>query len=132
MLIQNTSNIAQAPQPAKQASDGLPSVAVAIASSPQTKPSAPVELPEIAAKKVAEQHASTAQLQNALESINKALRQSSKNLEFSVDEGSRRQIVKVVDTETGDVIRQFPSEEMLAISRSIDMIQQGLLFKQEA
>lgn len=132
MLIQNTSNMAQAPQPAKQASDGVPGVSVAVTSSPQARPSAPVELPEIAVKKVAEQQASTAQLQNALESVNKALRQSGKNLEFSVDEESRRQIVRVVDTETGDVIRQFPSEEMLAISRSIDMVQQGLLIKQEA
>jgi len=37
-----------------------------------------------------------------------------------------------VDTETGDVIRQFPSEDMLAISRSIDRFQQGLLLKQKA
>jgi len=124
--------MAQAPQPARQASDGLPSVAVAVASSPQAKPSAPVELPEVAVKKVAEEHPSATQLQNAMEGINKALRQSGKSLEFSVDESSKRQIVKVVDTETGDVIRQFPSEEMLAISRSIDMIQQGLLIKQEA
>lgn len=132
MLIQNTSNMAQAPQPARQASDGLPSVAVALASSPQAKPSAPAELPEVAVKKVAEEQASTAQLQTAMEGINKALRQSGKSLEFSVDENSRRQVVKVVDTETGDVIRQFPPEEMLAISRSIDSVQQGLLIKQKA
>jgi uncharacterized FlaG/YvyC family protein len=30
------------------------------------------------------------------------------------------------------VIRQFPSEEALAISKAIDRIQQGLLLKQEA
>lgn len=132
MLIQNTSNMAQAPQPVRQASDGLPGVAVAVASSPQAQPSAPVELPGIAVKKVAEEQASAAQLQNAMEGINKALRQSGKSLEFSVDENSRRQVVKVVDTETGDVIRQFPSEEMLAISRSIDSVQQGLLIKQKA
>lgn len=133
MLIQNaTNNLVQAPQPARQASDGLPSVAVAIASSSQAKPSATMELPEVAVKKVAEQSASTQQLQDAMESINKTLRQLNKSLEFSVDEATKQQIVKLVDTETGDVIRQFPSEEMLAISRSIDQIQQGMLIKQKA
>jgi flagellar protein FlaG len=40
-------------------------------------------------------------------------------------------VVKVVDTETDQVIRQIPSEEMLAIARNIDRLQ-GLLVKQEA
>jgi flagellar protein FlaG len=39
--------------------------------------------------------------------------------------------VRVVDTVTGEVIRQVPSEELLAISRSIDKLQ-GLLLRQEA
>jgi len=57
-------------------------------------------------------------------------------------------VVKLVDSETGDVIRQFPSDEMLAISKAIGQMQeqlqqatltkgqaqsaQGLLVKQQA
>jgi len=40
-------------------------------------------------------------------------------------------VVKMVDTETEEVLRQFPSEEMLAISKSIDRMQ-GLLINREA
>jgi flagellar protein FlaG len=38
----------------------------------------------------------------------------------------------MVDTSTGELIRQFPSEATLAISRGIAEFQQGLLIKQKA
>ncbi len=132
MLIQNTSNMAQAPQPARLASDGAPVAVVAMPSNVEAKPSVTPELPQTAAKQAADQQPSAAQLQNVVDSINKALQQSNKNLEFTVDESTKKSVVKLVDTETGDVIRQFPSEEALAISRSIDRFQKGMLLKQEA
>jgi len=132
MLIQNTSNIAQAPQPARLASDSAPDVVVATPSNVEARPSTSVELPQRAVTQVAEQKPSAEQLKNVVDNINKTLRQSNRNLEFSVDDTTQKQLVKLVDTETGDVIRQFPSEEALAISRAIDQFQQGLLLKQEA
>jgi flagellar protein FlaG len=60
------------------------------------------------------------------------LHQSNKNLEFTVDTETEDPVVKLVDSETGDVIRQFPTEEALSIAKAIDSYQQGLLFKQEA
>lgn len=132
MLIQNVSNMAQAPQPARLASDGAPVAVVATPSNVQAQPSVSLELPQTAVTQVAEQQATAAQLQNVVDNINKALKQSNKNLEFTIDSDTKRSIVKLVDSETGDVIRQFPSEEALAISRAIDRIQQGLLLKQEA
>jgi flagellar protein FlaG len=47
-----------------------------------------------------------------------------------VDGETKRVIVKVIDTETGELIRQLPSEETLAISRAIGVVQKGLLLKQ--
>lgn len=132
MLIQNTSNIAQAPQPVRLASDSAPDVVVATPSNVEAVPSASVELPKRAVTQVAEQKPSSEQLKNVVDNINKSLRQSNRNLEFSVDDTTQKQLVKLVDTETGDVIRQFPSEEALAISRAIDQFQQGTLLKQEA
>lgn len=132
MLIQNTSNMAQAPQPVRLASDGAPNVVVANPSSVAAQPSVSLELPQAAAKPVAEQQPSAEQVKSALDNINRALRQTNKNLEFSVDESTNKQMFKLKDSETGDVIRQYPTEEMLAISRAIDQIQQGLLLKQEA
>lgn len=68
-------------------------------------------------------------LQHAIEKINLVLQQKNRALEFSVDTESNRIIVKVIDTETGDLIRQLPSETTLAISRRISESQQGLLLK---
>jgi len=132
MLIQNTSNMAQAPQPARLASDSAPNVVVATPSNVAAQPGSSVELPQLAVKQVAEQKLSSEQLKNVVDNINKTLRQSNQSLQFSVDTDSKQQLVKLVDTETGDVIRQFPSKEAMAISRAIDQFQQGILLKQEA
>lgn len=75
--------------------------------------------------------ASPEQLGEAIKSINKTMQQLSQNIEFSVDTDSRRTVVKVIDQQTGDVIRQMPSEEALEISKALDRIQ-GLLLKQKA
>jgi flagellar protein FlaG len=64
--------------------------------------------------------------------MNQAMRQSNRALEFSVDEESERLVVKLTDGETGEVIRQIPSDETLAISRYIADVQQGLLLSQKA
>ncbi len=130
MLIQNTGNMAHTPQPARPAGDGAPNVVVT-RSNADVKPSVSAESSQ-AAKAAEQQSPSAAQLQDAVDNINKALKQASRNLEFSVDKSTNKPVVKVVDTDTGDLVRQFPSEEALAISRAIDQIQQGLLLKQEA
>jgi flagellar protein FlaG len=49
-----------------------------------------------------------------------------------VDTDSKRTVVKMVDTSTGELLRQYPSETALAISRGIEHFQQGLLLKQKA
>lgn len=132
MLIQNNSNLAQTPQPAKPASESVPNVVVTTPQSAAARPSVELELPKAAVKPAAEQQPSPEQLKNVVDNINRALKQSNRNLEFSVDTDTNKQLVKLVDTETGDVIRQFPSEEALAISRAIDQFQQGVLLQQEA
>ncbi len=132
MLIQNASNITSAPQPARPPSDGG-SVA---ASGTQSNVAAPaeiaLELPQPAVKPAAEQKADAAQLKNAVENINRALKASNKNLEFSIDNSTEKPVFRLKDSETGEVIRQYPTEDMLAITRAIDQIQQGILLKQEA
>ena len=70
-------------------------------------------------------------LRRAVESINRRLEQSVNNLRFSVDDDTGKVVVKVLDTATDQVIRQIPSEEALAISRSLEKLQ-GLLLNQQA
>lgn len=67
----------------------------------------------------------------AVNDINKTIQSLSQDLEFSVEEHSNRVVVKVVDQQTKEVLRQIPSEEVLEISRSLDKLQ-GLLIKQQA
>jgi len=53
-------------------------------------------------------------------------------LEFSIDPNSERVVVRMVDSATGDVIRQIPAKEILAIAESITQYQKGLLLSQSA
>jgi flagellar protein FlaG len=93
------------------------------------KPSAPA-----AAVKAVGPNASVSaadQLSQAVEHLNKSLQTAGQGVEFSVDKDSERVIVKVVDRETKEVLRQMPTEEALAIAKAIDRTQ-GLLIKNEA
>lgn len=77
------------------------------------------------------QRADAVQVRQAAEAIAKTIQSLSRNLEFSVDETSGRPIVKVIDKETRELIRQIPSEEVLAIAKALDKFQ-GLLIQQQA
>jgi flagellar protein FlaG len=72
-----------------------------------------------------------AALNAAVEAANRAMGGLANNLEFIIDEESKRTVVRVVNKETRQVIRQFPSDEMLSISHAIDRLQ-GLLIHQTA
>ncbi len=70
-------------------------------------------------------------LSQAVERINTALQARSPELEFSVDSDSERMVVKVIDRDTKEVIRQMPSEEALEIAKALDRMQ-SLLIRQTA
>lgn len=63
--------------------------------------------------------------------INEFIKSSSSSLQFMVDDDTSKVVVRIVDLHTNEVIRQIPSEEMLAISRSLDQMS-GLLIQQKA
>lgn len=71
------------------------------------------------------------QVNTAVEHINKFVQTMTSDLKFTVDEETGIQVVKVVDTKTKDVIRQMPSEEILAIAQALDQLQ-GLIIHQKA
>lgn len=75
--------------------------------------------------------ASLAQVSEAVKNINAALKSLAPDLQFSVDTDSKRTIVKVVDQETQEVIRQMPTAEALEIAKALDKVQ-GLLIRQKA
>jgi len=71
-----------------------------------------------------------AELQNALEEVQNKLAPVARDLHFSVHENLGKTVIEVIDTSTEEVIRQIPSEEMMAIAEALDKLQ-GLLIKQE-
>jgi flagellar protein FlaG len=71
------------------------------------------------------------QVQQRVEELNAAMKQHASSILFSIDEESGRTIVKVVDTDTDTVLRQYPSKELLAISKQIDKFQ-GMFIKTQA
>lgn len=68
---------------------------------------------------------------SAVDKLNDFARQNASDLDFSQDKETGKTIVKVVDTATDTVIRQIPSEEAIAIAKSIDKMQ-GVLINHKA
>jgi flagellar protein FlaG len=58
-------------------------------------------------------------LDQARKQANEALVQKGSELTFEFADDVDRVIVRLVDTRTREVIRQFPSEEMLQIARAL-------------
>lgn len=72
------------------------------------------------------------QVEQALNNLKEAVKPAASNsLEFSIDDSTGKTIVKVLDSQTGEIVRQIPSEELLALARSLDKLQ-GLLLRQQA
>lgn len=67
----------------------------------------------------------------AVDTLNQNPRFTSQGLRFSIDEESGKTVVKIIDTETQDVLRQMPSVDALALAHSIDKMQ-GLLLRAKA
>ncbi len=130
MIVQNANRLKHDVQRAGRSGDAASGPA--LAPNAGTRGGAVVDLPPVADVAVAAKQASVEQVKRAAEVINRALRQSNRNVEFRLDEGANRVVVKLTDSETGEVIRQIPSDEMLAISRAIGELQQGLLLRQKA
>jgi flagellar protein FlaG len=63
--------------------------------------------------------ASDRELEAATGQIERFVRSSGRSLQFRVDEDSGRVVVSVRDADTGDLIRQIPSEAALRIARAL-------------
>ena len=73
---------------------------------------------------------SPGQVEKAVEDVQRFVETMTNNLQFSIDDDSGRTVVKVVDRQTEEVLRQIPSEEMLDIARALGKLK-GLLVEQK-
>ncbi|KLN52255.1 flagellar protein FlaG [Variovorax paradoxus] len=75
--------------------------------------------------------ATPVQVAQAVKEVNASLQSRSVGLQFEMDEDTDKLIVKVVDRESGEVIRQIPSEEVVRIAKVLGKAP-GLLVSREA
>lgn len=72
-----------------------------------------------------------ANLQHVIDDTNKMLRYVNERLEFSVHEATNRIMVKVLDRETDEVLREIPPEQMLNLVAKLQELV-GLLVDKKA
>lgn len=71
------------------------------------------------------------ELERAVKNVNEFVKPINNTLSFNLDQDTGQTVIKVVDLSTHEVIKQIPSEEMLAIAKALDTMK-GLLVQQKA
>ncbi|QPK65684.1 flagellar protein FlaG [Methylomonas sp. LL1] len=81
-----------------------------------------------------EQETSPELVKEAVDQGNSLLQMAKRNLQFKVDEETNEQVVKIVDSDSGEVVRQIPTEEMLAFIRRMQELEglQGSVLQDRA
>jgi flagellar protein FlaG len=64
--------------------------------------------------------AQQAELQAALERLNRHMRENARAIEFSIDDVTDRTIITVRQKDTGEVIRQIPSDGLLEFAHQVE------------
>jgi flagellar protein FlaG len=63
--------------------------------------------------------------------MNELMQSGNRSLKFSVDDTADRVVIKVMDLETEEVVRQIPTEETLKFSEFLEGMV-GLIFDEKA
>lgn len=63
---------------------------------------------------------------------NRRLARTGAQVEFSIDDATRRVVARIVDRHTREVIRQVPSETVLAIAEALDKVLPGVAVDEQA
>lgn len=110
---------APAPAPVKVAAPSAPSDAEVVAkvASTEIKPSNVAETAQ--ATKIA--------IDKAAQQIQSFVQSMGRDLKFSVDSTTGYHVVTVTNPETGEVVRQMPSPELLKIAQSLPQFSSGLV-----
>ena len=96
----------------------------------ETLPALPVKVSSDTARED-EREPKPEEVKDAVKDIQDFVSTVTTDLRFTVDKETGRTIVSVVDSETKQVVRQIPAEEIMKIARNLDRVQ-GLLFSDKA
>lgn len=105
----------------------VPVTASATASRPAPSASTPAE-PSRAERLQARNEAQREELNEAVSQLNDFVQTVQRDLQFEVDNELGKTIVKVIDQETGDLIRQFPDEVALRLAENLQQDEPLTLF----
>uniref|UniRef100_UPI00235966B8 flagellar protein FlaG n=2 Tax=Pseudomonas aeruginosa TaxID=287 RepID=UPI00235966B8 len=86
-------------------------------------------LPEVTASREASE--SRDDLGLAVSDIQSFVQSVKRNVNFSIDDSSGQVVVKVIDGDSGEVVRQIPSEEVLKLAARLDDVR-SVLFETRA
>lgn len=97
-----------------------------IASQPVPPAARPVPV-ELSAFRRVESDSLTLPSAEQVDYLNKLLQTHQQHLSFSIDESSGISVLRVIDSDSGDLIRQMPSESWLKLARELAASTTGLL-----
>ncbi len=97
----------------------------------------PVNIDEVSSKKRQEKQDMIAEVKENLEKLNKYIPVTATNLIFEFDELGEPPIIKVLDKESEEVIREIPTEEFREVAKALDefadkLTSKGMLFNHSA
>jgi len=70
-------------------------------------------------------------VEDAVKHISNFVSKVNSEISFSIDDASGMSVVKIIDSQSKEVIRQFPSEEAIQIAQVLDKLQ-GVFVKEKA
>jgi flagellar protein FlaG len=91
----------------------------------------PAEAPEARAPVAAPETVEPIDLKMTVDNLNRYLKSIDQSVQFEIDDQTGTTVVRVVDRVTAEVIRQMPSNEMLAVARALAKLQ-GVLVDDSA
>lgn len=73
-------------------------------------------------------------VKQAVDKGNSLFQEAKRNLQFEVDDATKKVVVKIVDNDSGEVVRQIPAEETLEFIRRMQELdgQQGSMLQDRA
>jgi flagellar protein FlaG len=80
---------------------------------------------------VAKRALSSDELKNLASEIQRKVSAVSSDLQFSVDEETGKDLIRVTDRTTKKIVWQFPSEEALNITKALDQYQKGVMLNRK-
>ncbi len=122
MDVSNISSVAALP---KQTRDGATSVGSGQQAAKDLKPSGGSD------STTTDAQADSGSIDAAVADIQSFVQTVKRGLNFNVDDSSGEVVVKVIDTDSGKLVRQIPSEELLKLAERLEDIR-SLMFEAKA